>query len=71
LQLPELRRVLGKDGGRDDWNARDRLVQKDLARTLRLIAELTPAETGNDEALLQRLAPFLLAGLKSPVPDLR
>jgi hypothetical protein len=36
---------------------------------LRLIAELTPAETGNDEALLQRLAPFLLAGLQSPVPD--
>jgi AcrR family transcriptional regulator len=37
---------------------------------LRLIAELTPAETGSDEALLQRLAPFLLAGLQSPVPDL-
>src|SRR5262245_42853719 len=36
---------------------------------LRLIAELTPAETGNDEALLHRLAPFLLAGLQSPVPD--
>jgi AcrR family transcriptional regulator len=36
---------------------------------LRLIAELTPAETGNDEVLLQRLAPFLLAGLQSPVPD--
>ena len=37
---------------------------------LRLIAELTPAETGNDEALLHRLAPFLLAGLQSPVPNL-
>ena len=37
---------------------------------LRLIAELTPAETGNDELLLRRLAPFLLAGLQSPVPDL-
>jgi len=36
---------------------------------LRLIAELTPAETGNDEALLHRLAPFLLAGLQSPVPE--
>jgi AcrR family transcriptional regulator len=35
---------------------------------LKLIAELTPAETGNDELLLQRLAPFLLAGLTSPVP---
>jgi len=37
---------------------------------LRLIAELTPAETGNDEMLLNRLAPFLLAGLQSPVPEL-
>jgi AcrR family transcriptional regulator len=37
---------------------------------LRLIAELTPAETANDELLLRRLAPFLLAGLQSPVPDL-
>ncbi len=37
---------------------------------LRLIAELTPAETANDELLLDRLAPFLLAGLQSPVPDL-
>jgi len=37
---------------------------------LRLIAELTPAETANDELLLHRLAPFLLAGLQSPVPDL-
>jgi AcrR family transcriptional regulator len=36
---------------------------------LRLIAELTPAEGGNDELLLRRLAPFLLAGLESPVPD--
>jgi AcrR family transcriptional regulator len=37
---------------------------------LRLIAELTPAETANDELLLDRLAPFLLAGLQSPVPEL-
>ena len=37
---------------------------------LRLIAELAPAETANDELLLRRLAPFLLAGLESPVPDL-
>ena len=36
---------------------------------LKLIAELTPAETGNDEMLLRRLAPFLLAGLQSPVPE--
>jgi AcrR family transcriptional regulator len=37
---------------------------------LKLIAELTPAETGSDEMLLRRLAPFLLAGLQSPVPEL-
>ena len=36
---------------------------------LRLIAELTPAETANDELLLNRLAPFLLAGLQSPLPE--
>jgi hypothetical protein len=36
---------------------------------LKLIAELTPSETPNDEMLLRRLAPFLLAGLTSPVPD--
>src|SRR5437763_5058363 len=34
---------------------------------LRLIAELTPTESANDELLLNRLAPFLLAGLQSPV----
>jgi AcrR family transcriptional regulator len=37
---------------------------------LRLIAELTPVETGNDEMLLNRLAPFLLAGLQSPIPEM-
>jgi AcrR family transcriptional regulator len=36
---------------------------------LKLIAELTPQETDNDEMLLHRLAPFLLAGLQSPMPD--
>jgi gamma-glutamyltranspeptidase/glutathione hydrolase len=39
--FPELRRVYGK-GGKADWSAGDRLVQKDLARTLRLIAEDGP-----------------------------
>lgn len=38
----ELRRVLGKQGGKGDWHAGDRLVQKDLGRTLRLIAEHGP-----------------------------
>ena len=37
---------------------------------LKLIAELNPKETANDEVLLRRLAPFLLAGLKAPLPDL-
>jgi len=36
---------------------------------LKLIAELNPIETGNDEILLRRLAPFLLAGLTSPLPE--
>ena len=35
----------------------------------KLIAELTPHEANNDEALLRRLAPFLLAGLQAPLAD--
>jgi AcrR family transcriptional regulator len=37
---------------------------------LKLIAELNPHESANDEILLRRLAPFLLAGLTAPLPDL-
>jgi AcrR family transcriptional regulator len=37
---------------------------------LKLIAELNPRDTTNDELLLRRLAPFLLAGLTTPLPDL-
>jgi AcrR family transcriptional regulator len=37
---------------------------------LKLIAELSQGRAGNDEALLRRLAPFLVAGLKAPLPDL-
>jgi len=37
---------------------------------LKLIEELSPDETRNDERLLQRLAPFLLAGLTAPLADL-
>ena len=33
-------------------------------------AELNPLDSDNDEILLRRLAPFLLAGLKAPLPDL-
>ena len=36
----------------------------------KLIAALNPAETGNDRLLLRRFAPFLIAGLKAPLPDL-
>lgn len=36
----------------------------------RLIAALSPVETQDDELLLRRLAPFLIAGLKAPIPDL-
>ncbi|MEO8536508.1 MAG: TetR/AcrR family transcriptional regulator, partial [Betaproteobacteria bacterium] len=36
---------------------------------LKLIAELNPHDTDNDEILLRRLAPFLLAGLTAPLPD--
>jgi gamma-glutamyltranspeptidase/glutathione hydrolase len=39
--FPELRRVFGKKG-KDDWEEGDRLVQPDLARTLRLIAAEGP-----------------------------
>lgn len=35
----------------------------------KLIAQLNP-ETENDVLLLRRLAPFLIAGLQAPVPDL-
>lgn len=37
---------------------------------LKLIAALSPRESGNDEMLLRRLAPFLIAGLKAPLPEL-
>ena len=36
----------------------------------KIISELSPRETDNDEILLRRLAPFLLAGLNAPLPDL-
>jgi hypothetical protein len=38
---------------------------------LKLIAEIAPSERGpDDELLLRRLAPFLLAGLTSPLAEL-
>jgi gamma-glutamyltranspeptidase / glutathione hydrolase len=38
----EFRRVFGKDGGKAPWQVGDRLVQKDLAKTLRRIADGGP-----------------------------
>ena len=38
---------------------------------LKLIAELNPRETADDEILLRRLAPFLLGGLTAPLPAVR
>jgi gamma-glutamyltranspeptidase/glutathione hydrolase len=40
-KFPEMQRVFGKEGGQS-WSAGDRLVQKDLAKTLRLIADEGP-----------------------------
>jgi gamma-glutamyltranspeptidase/glutathione hydrolase len=39
---PEFVRAYGKDGGKADWQAGDRLVLPDLARTLKRIAERGP-----------------------------
>ena len=36
----------------------------------KIISELSPHEANSDEILLRRLAPFLLAGLNAPLPDL-
>jgi gamma-glutamyltranspeptidase/glutathione hydrolase len=41
-QFPELRRVFGKRGGEESWKPGERLVQTDLATTLRAIAEQGP-----------------------------
>src|SRR5215472_10783137 len=38
--------------------------------TLKLIAALSPGEADNDEIVLRRLAPFLIAGLRAPLPDI-
>jgi gamma-glutamyltranspeptidase/glutathione hydrolase len=40
-EFPELQRVFGKNGA-PDWRGGDRLVQPDLARTLRLVADHGP-----------------------------
>ena len=58
--FPELCRVLGKHGGKESWAAGDRLVQKDLGRTLRLIAE-----EGPDAFYKGRIADLIVAEMKA------
>jgi gamma-glutamyltranspeptidase/glutathione hydrolase len=57
-EFPELQRVLGKEDG-SSWRAGDRLIQKDLAKTLRLIAEQGP-----DGFYKGRVAELLAAEMK-------
>src|SRR6516165_5633771 len=40
--FPELRRCLGKKAGEERWDAGDRFMQPDLAKTLKQIAEHGP-----------------------------
>jgi gamma-glutamyltranspeptidase / glutathione hydrolase len=56
---PEFTRCFGKNGGKEDWVAGDRLVQKDLARTLSKIAE-----EGPDTFYTGELAELLEAEMK-------
>ncbi len=57
-EFPELRRVLGKNG-EANWKAGDRLVQKDLAATLRRIAD-----KGADGFYKGEVADLLVAEMK-------
>src|SRR5262249_43302120 len=59
--FPELQRCFGKDNGAADWRAGDRLVQKDLAKTLRLIAEQGP-DAFYKGAIADRLVAEMKAG---------
>jgi gamma-glutamyltranspeptidase/glutathione hydrolase len=59
-KFPELRRVYGKNGGASEWQAGDRLVQKELGCTLRLIAE-----QGADAFYAGPIAKQIVAEMKS------
>jgi gamma-glutamyltranspeptidase/glutathione hydrolase len=56
----ELQRVYGKDGGKVRWQAGDRLVQPDLAKTLKRIAE-----GGADAFYTGELADLFVAEMKA------
>jgi gamma-glutamyltranspeptidase / glutathione hydrolase len=57
---PELRRVFSKGGAYSNWSAGDRLVQPDLAQTLRLIAD-----QGADTFYTGPIADLLVAEMKT------
>src|SRR5207302_6629045 len=60
-EFPELCRVYGKDGGTKDWQDGDVLIQKDLAATLRLIAEEGP-DAFYTGAIADKIAAEMKAG---------
>jgi gamma-glutamyltranspeptidase/glutathione hydrolase len=59
--FPELRRVFGKDGGKAKWRPGDRLVQPELARTLRRLAEEGP-EAFYTGAIAEQIVAEMKAG---------
>src|SRR5262249_34651307 len=61
FDFPELVRVFGKNKGNDNWKEGDRLVQKDLGKTLRLIAEKGP-DAFYRGAIADQLAAEMKAG---------
>jgi gamma-glutamyltranspeptidase/glutathione hydrolase len=60
-EFPELRRVYGKHGGKEDWEEGDLLVQPDLARTLRRIAD-EGADAFYKGAIAEQIAAEMKAG---------
>ena len=56
----EFKRVFGKDGGKEPWKPGDKLIQPDLAKTLRQIADKGPNAFYNGP-----LAELLLAEIKA------
>src|ERR1700722_7559994 len=58
--LTEMKRCLGKNNGADDWKGGDRITQKDLGKTLRLIAL-----DGPDAFYKGPIADLIVAEMKS------